>query len=471
MDGRTNAALKTSGIYKFVDDPTGAYGRLKEAKIVKTTPSKTATPSQYRYHLQPDPNIFRGQTDVPGLDKVDRNKVKVKVDEFAEHMCPLDDLEEEMSDKGLESIQGIFQACPGTQIRRPYLTSYYHFPEDHDHDTLGNHGGADFIVGFQNHPLEGSPMPVLLTVACAAQTHRCNMNPYEDVYNGWRVPSLAMTVISSDVTFHAIITIGHQYRTIPLTPTLSCLSDASDGDDRKKLYSAFTAALVLLACIQEYSARYVASPPPKIPENCHRYPAVTELRHYGSNGTVKFQIKGFHTDRQSYRLLYLATTEDGQLILVKCTRHYCIELHHFCARRKLSPQILGFERLPSGWYAIAMEYFLPVAPLLAADGLQEHGRRWIAELRDLVESFHAAGFVHGDLRDANIICDGEQAFLIDFDWAGKAREVSYPVDLENLNPDLLKDRTSTKATITVDDDIRVLRLRSDSGMCIFTHIW
>ena len=71
-------------------------------------------------------------------------------------------------------------------------------------------------------------------------------------------------------------------------------------------------------------------------------------------------------------------------------------------------------------------------------------------------TFHQEGFVHGDLRPANIIYKGDQVFLIGFDWAGKAGEASYPIDLDHLNPDLLKGRKSSDKVIIVDDDHRVL---------------
>jgi len=77
-------------------------------------------------------------------------------------------------------------------------------------------------------------------------------------------------------------------------------------------------------------------------------------------------------------------------------------------------------------------------------------------LRELVLTFHQEGFVHGDLGAVNIICKGNQVFLIGFDWAGKAGEASYPIDLDHLNPDLLKGRESSDKVITVDDDHRVL---------------
>ncbi|EDR05855.1 uncharacterized protein LACBIDRAFT_329299 [Laccaria bicolor S238N-H82] len=61
----------------------------------------------------------------------------------------------------------------------------------------------------------------------------------------WRVPCLGITVIGDQVTFYAIILLGHQYRLISLTPTLSCLRSASDLTDRTSLYRAFAAASVL----------------------------------------------------------------------------------------------------------------------------------------------------------------------------------------------------------------------------------
>lgn len=48
----------------------------------------------------------------------------------------------------------------------------------------------------------------------------------------------------------------------------------------------------------------------------------------------------------------------------------------------------------------------------------------------------------------------------DFDWAGKTKEASYPIDLDHLNLDVLKERTSFDKVITVHDDDRVL----DAGL-------
>ena len=40
-------------------------------------------------------------------------------------------------------------------------------------------------------------------------------------------------------------------------------------------------------------------------------------------------------------------------------------------------------------------------------------------VRAAVDLLHSAGWVHGDLRDANILVKSDQVYLIDFEWAGK----------------------------------------------------
>ena len=264
------------------------------------------------------------------------------------------------------------------------------------------------------------------------------------------------------MTFYAIVAIQHQYRVISLTPTLSCLPDASCGDDQKSIHAAFVAASVLLGCILEDSAKYAVFPPPEIPPGHHKYPPISRLPRYPkskdsrSQGFVDFEIRDFYPARESYRWLYVAVTGEGKEILVKFTTHYSIALHEFCAARQQAPQILGFDQLPGGWYCVAMEYYSSAVPLLHATSLGTRGREWVAELQDLVKSFHAENFVHGDLRDTNIICDDERFFLIDFDWGGKLGEACYPVKFYELNPELVQGRSSNNMLITAEDDDRVL---------------
>ena len=54
---------------------------------------------------------------------------------------------------------------------------------------------------------------------------------------------------------------------------------------------------------------------------------------------------------------------------------------------------------------------------------------------DLLSQFHNRDFVHGDLRDANVISGDDGCVRpVDFDRGGKDGQVSYPTP--NLNSDL-----------------------------------
>ncbi|KAH9953119.1 hypothetical protein BC827DRAFT_173575 [Russula dissimulans] len=73
--------------------------------------------------------------------------------------------------------------------------------------------------------------------------------------------------------------------------------------------------------------------------------------------------------------------------------------------------------------------------------------RWIIDdLDQLVRSFHNASFVHGDLREPNILCNGETVMLIDFDWGGKEGEAYYLT--AKLSPELMDGHDSTSRKIT-----------------------
>ena len=104
-----------------------------------------------------------------------------------------------------------------------------------------------------------------------------------------------------------------------------------------------------------------------------------------------------------------------------------------------------------------MEHVAGAVTIDAHKDISAHFQRWKEDLEDVVAKFHAAGFVHGDLRDANIIVgeDG-RVRLIDFDWGGKDEQVKYPAHISQLNQELVRERYSQDERITKEDDLRVL---------------
>ncbi|KAK2459963.1 hypothetical protein APHAL10511_007969 [Amanita phalloides] len=169
------------------------------------------------------------------------------------------------------------------------------------------------------------------------------------------------------------------------------------------------------------------------------------------NVKMKFRILQRYPDEQDNHYLYIAEILDKKLILVKFTKRYSIELHALCASRGRAPRILGFERIAGGWSVIAMEYIHPAVHPSESTDLTRLCDQW-ADLRELVRSFHGEGWVHGDLRRPNMICNGETVMLLD--WGGKIGEARYPTAL--LCDELRNGRHNTDAKITKDDDLRVL---------------
>ncbi|KAH9054158.1 hypothetical protein EDB87DRAFT_125916 [Lactarius vividus] len=97
------------------------------------------------------------------------------------------------------------------------------------------------------------------------------------LFKGWNVPSLGITVVGPYVTFYGIIFLGRcQCRLVRLTPMLSCVASACEGDDRTALYAAFSGALALLRDIDEDVQRYCLIPP-TLPHADRRFPYISEL--------------------------------------------------------------------------------------------------------------------------------------------------------------------------------------------------
>jgi hypothetical protein len=152
-------------------------------------------------------------------------------------------------------------------------------------------------------------------------------------------------------------------------------------------------------------------------------------------------------DSTEHHLKYISHLMDDKLLFfgqvdekdvcVKFVTRYSKDAHLHCASRGIAPRLRGFETLPGGWYMVVMDYigdlFMPSndAQLGLATGLRDL-------ILEEMKLLHQAGYVHGDLRDMNLMVrrDGQLGFMmVDFDWAGKIGETYYPMNV-NTGPSL-----------------------------------
>ena len=226
-------------------------------------------------------------------------------------------------------------------------------------------------------------------------------------------------------------------RVAPLTPMLPLATPADDEQSRRSLFLAFKAASIVLFKIQADAQRLVQETPPEIPLELRRLPSVTGIEAVTATSPpsrINFTLVGRHDTNIENRNLYHALLDStNEEIYVKFTRRYSRNLHDFCAARGLAPKLLGFERLPGGWFGLAMEKIdimglSDIAPSEFAACVLEL-ETWKKDIGKLVEDFHREDLVHGDLRLANFIFTKDRPcrmLLADFDWGGKAEEVYFP---------------------------------------------
>ncbi|KAI5992722.1 hypothetical protein EDD15DRAFT_2368000 [Pisolithus albus] len=471
------------------------YERAKRSRIVLAAPSTAGQPDFYQ-SLQKDPSqkilddcpkldsdvapaallyegfghfldIMDGHLDVPGLADIDTAKLFSEVDEFARKM------NEDYADEDLQReavlpyLNRIFKARRDIQIPSLHASAIGSVGSDGRNDAA--HGSGTMVVEFKNRITGISAIPEVELTGYVARLNLRGMEVHRKLHLGWRVPYLGLIIVGHRLQFYAVIAVDHRFKLVSLTSMYSCIETAFEGRDRTLLYQAFTAASVLQARILHDIERLCNNPPSELLTAERVFPAVSKLRRYPpSEDHLHFAIRSFFPDRQDYRLLYVAETQQGQPILVKFSRSYSIQLHGICARLGHAPHILAFERLPGGWYAVAMEYIKHGVPINLSPQLATHGERWEKELLELMDKFHSEGVVHGDLRDANILCKDDSVKLVDFDWGGTEGTVSYPTG--NLNKELLAGRVSTDLKITKEDDRRVLKRTLENLRNIRTNV-
>ncbi|KAJ3846761.1 hypothetical protein EV368DRAFT_88552 [Lentinula lateritia] len=107
------------------------------------------------------------------------------------------------------------------------------------------------------------------------------------------------------------------------------------------------------------------------------------------------------------------------------------EAHEF----GIAPELVAYDdTLPGGWKMVVIK---PIPKGYVEIDSIKRGREEQGKVRALViaqmQHYLDEGYVHGDLRAANIFVDGEwqNIMVIGYDWAGRNKEVMYPPDVRS----------------------------------------
>ncbi|KAF8872180.1 hypothetical protein CPB84DRAFT_1799876 [Gymnopilus junonius] len=147
------------------------------------------------------------------------------------------------------------------------------------------------------------------------------------------------------------------------------------------------------------------------------------------------------------KLLFIGENDDGKRICIKFVRRYSEAVHQKCAEMGIAPKLRGFQDIGAGWKMVVMDTLDEEYQAFKKGSLPVGAEKYLKER--LVE-LHQANFVHGDVRDVNIMVrkDGKLGFmLVDFDWSGVIGEVRYPMNVNKSlwRPDDVSDGLLIKA--------------------------
>jgi tRNA A-37 threonylcarbamoyl transferase component Bud32 len=143
-------------------------------------------------------------------------------------------------------------------------------------------------------------------------------------------------------------------------------------------------------------------------------------------------------------------------------RKYSREAHQYCADQGVAPEVYAIESLPGGWTMVVMEFvdnkFYKHLRFMGDERLA-----LTTEVQRVVSVLHRGNFVHGDVRDVNLMVhrnwksdtQEKKVLLIDFDWAGPKDITRYP---PNVNTDIYRPEGAIDGhTVTQEHDLAMLK--------------
>ncbi|KAH9914680.1 uncharacterized protein B0H18DRAFT_1215836 [Fomitopsis serialis] len=138
------------------------------------------------------------------------------------------------------------------------------------------------------------------------------------------------------------------------------------------------------------------------------------------------------------RLFRARTKVDGKPLYVKFSTRYCKEAHRAAFESGFAPKLYAAEKVYD-WTMIVMEDKSADYTSLWDAKYNKGGKHWTAlehvraKVRDGLRSLHKQGYVHGDVRDVNVLVRNATApktqpaaLLVDWDWAGEKSSARYP---------------------------------------------
>ncbi|TFK46786.1 hypothetical protein OE88DRAFT_1739133 [Heliocybe sulcata] len=169
-------------------------------------------------------------------------------------------------------------------------------------------------------------------------------------------------------------------------------------------------------------------------------PAEYPFRDYYEDADGTWHAFTYEALVEDKRLFRASLVNSGKQLYVKFSTQYSAAAHQAAHDIGFAPKLYALNNI-GGWlmavmedrsagYACLWDLKEPWnTPARALEG--QAAFAWVQQaVREKLARVHEAGYVHGDMRDANVlVCDvqgGRDVLLVDWDWAGVRKEARYP---------------------------------------------
>ncbi|KAI0293993.1 hypothetical protein BC826DRAFT_1013672 [Russula brevipes] len=263
-----------------------------------------------------------------------------------------------------------------------------------------------------------------------AYRHSLRFNNYDT-----RFPSVLILDMGQYLGFCGAVWDGKQVRAEPLTPSsISAHTIASALD-------------ALVAAIKNIEAHYKAIDAAGKAKTASMKDGLRLQKARGfpfmssyDEGRIAFT---YNERLANDKLIFSATlnqheVDESDEFLVKFSRRYSEAAHRYMASRDSAPKLRRCVQISKEWTAVIMDRST-YEVLFDLELTSENKEKVRSKVRRVVRLLHEGGFVHGDIRDTNILIDRGSLesedvaiHLVDYDWAGRIGEAKYPVGINKL---------------------------------------
>jgi hypothetical protein len=135
-------------------------------------------------------DIFRCREDACDLG-TKRRELELAVDDFAEQMTFIHNEEANRRREGLRALNEILFFHRGGKLTAADINCGAQSDCHYD----GPHGAASCVVVFKSELVDNYSIPVVELTGRVAHSHARSMKHFKELYSGWRVPCLGLSIV------------------------------------------------------------------------------------------------------------------------------------------------------------------------------------------------------------------------------------------------------------------------------------